>query len=80
MTKFLAMHYRWVAGFLFFAGVIYCLAKVGFFDGLVASHGPRQAYHRNADGVHGAARAADDWEIDEALRDKTGGFRRIFED
>ena len=37
-------------------------------------------YRRKTDTVHGDARAADDWEIDEALRDRTGGFQRMFED
>lgn len=85
-AKFFVTDYRWIAGFLFFAGVIYWLAKAGGSDDeppvatTVASQRPRQAYRRKSDDVHGAARAADDWEIDEALRDKTGGFRRIFPD
>jgi hypothetical protein len=41
---------------------------------------PKKTYHRKSDTVYGDARVADDWEIDEALRDKTGGFNPIFKD
>ena len=37
-------------------------------------------YDRKAVTTHGDARSADDWEIDEALRDKSGGFDPIFKD
>lgn len=41
---------------------------------------PGRAYHRKAVTIHGDARSADDWEIDEALRDKSGGFDPMFKD
>ena len=37
-------------------------------------------YHRKEDTIHGDARTADDWEIDEALRDTRGGFKPMFKD
>jgi hypothetical protein len=40
----------------------------------------KKTYHRKSDTVYGDARVADDWEIDEALRDKTGGLNPIFRD
>jgi hypothetical protein len=51
---------------------------VAFTTGDAASRG--RTYHRKADTIHGDARSADDWEIDEALRDRTGGFGPMFKD
>lgn len=43
--------------------------------------GPRgRTYDRKDVTTHGDARAADDWEIDEALRTKSGGFDPMFKD
>ena len=39
-----------------------------------------RTYLRKGDTIHGDARAADDWEVDEALRDKRGGFNPMFKD
>lgn len=41
---------------------------------------PDRSYHRKAITTHGDARSADDWEIDESLRDKSGGFDPMFKD
>jgi hypothetical protein len=42
-------------------------------------HGGRK-YTRKADTIYGDGRAADDWEIDAALRDNRGGFAPMFKD
>jgi hypothetical protein len=43
--------------------------------------GPRgRDYDRKEVTVHGDARSADDWEIDDALRTKSGGFDPMFKD
>ena len=39
-----------------------------------------RTYDRKDVTTHGDARAADDWEIDEALRNKSGGFDPMFKD
>jgi hypothetical protein len=88
ITKFLIDWYQGVAGLLLLVGALAWLNQTGFFrwlDSLQSSPpapSPErgQAYTRKSDAVYGGARAADDWEIDEALRDKTGGFRRLFEE
>lgn len=38
------------------------------------------AYRRKSDTTHGDARHADDWEVDETLRDNRGGFSPMFKD
>lgn len=40
----------------------------------------RSRYHRKAVTTYGDARPADDFEIDESLRDKSGGFDPMFKD
>jgi hypothetical protein len=39
-----------------------------------------RAYHRKEVTIYGDGRSADDWEIDESLRDKSGGFDPMFKD
>lgn len=41
---------------------------------------PKTQHQRKSDTIHGDARLADDWEIDEALRNKAGGFDPAFKD
>jgi hypothetical protein len=41
---------------------------------------PGRAYPRKQVTTYGDARSADDWEIDEALRNKSGGFDPMFKD
>ena len=39
-----------------------------------------RTYHRKEVTTYGDGRSADDWEIDESLRDKSGGFDPMFKD
>jgi len=76
-----------VAGFggLVVALFVLVMALNALTGGLLGDGGPnaapaRRVYPRKSDTTYGDARAADDWEIDEALRDRTGGFNPIFKD
>lgn len=83
VARFLIDHYRVVAGVIFFYYGIGLMELAGWLDwkSEAAPSPPAKAsYHRKTGQIYGDARPADDWEIDEALRDKTGGFRQIFED
>ena len=57
----------------------------GLLQGVIDEHNVKLAtikpqYQRKSDTSQGGARPADDWEVDETLRDNRGGFSPMFKD
>lgn len=90
ISTFIVANFHYIAAVLFVIGVAVWLVKAGHFDWLwKAVNQPAvippvpetpQTYTRKTGQVYGDARPADDWEIDEALRDHTGGFNQMFKE
>ncbi|HEY1723309.1 MAG TPA: hypothetical protein VGG27_18850 [Magnetospirillaceae bacterium] len=90
-TAFVIEHYQVVSGILFSLGTLGWIFErmwaAGWLDEVPSSANqeiipPNQlrAYQRKTGQVYGDARPADDWEVDERLRVRNGGFQQMFEE